>query len=294
LYKKKQNFEQMNAIIAALKFQFKQQLITMKNTVILLFTLCLFSFQSCIVPKKVVYLKDMEPNKVYNTALVPPLRVQKNDRLSIQVTSKNPELAVPFNPDGGVYNVSAQGSVSNVPLTGSNINKGYLVDQEGNIEFPVLGTLNVEGLTLDGVRDMMRDRLVNEQLISDAVIKIELMNLKITMMGAVAGVGVLDVPDSRITLIEAITRSGGLTANAKTSKVAVIREEAGGRKMYMNDIEKMDIFNSPTYYLQQNDIVYVEPRSAEMTPRETLTLTYIGLVTGFATMILGLLNLTRN
>ncbi|MFD2966848.1 polysaccharide biosynthesis/export family protein [Sphingobacterium bambusae] len=266
----------------------------MKNTVILLFALCLFAFQSCIVPKKVVYLKDMEPNKVYNTALVPPLRVQKNDRLSIQVTSKNPELAVPFNPDGGVYNVSREGAVSNVPVTGSNINKGYLVDQEGNIEFPVLGTLNVEGLTLDGVRDMMRDRMVNEKLISDAVIKIELMNLKITMMGAVSSVGVLDVPDSRITLIEAITRSGGISANAKTNKVAVIREEAGGRKMYLNDIEKMDIFNSPTYYLQQNDIVYVEPRSAEMTPRESQTIMYFGLLTGVATMVLTLLNLMRN
>lgn len=263
----------------------------MKHTVIIIFASCLFAFQSCIVPKKVVYLKDMEPNKVYNTALVPPLRIQKNDRLSIQVTSKNPELAVPFNPDGGVYNVSAQGAVTNVPASGSNINKGYLVDQDGNIEFPVLGTLNVEGLTLDGVRDLMRDRLVQEKLISDAVIKIELMNLKITMMGAVGSVGVLDVPDSRITLIEAITRSGGLTSNARPNKVAVIREEAGGRKMYLNDIEKMDLFNSPTYYLQQNDIVYVEPRSAEMTPRETQTLTYFGLLTGVATMVLTLINL---
>ena len=264
----------------------------MKNTVIIIFALCLISFQSCIVPKKVVYLKDMEPDKVYNTTLVPPLRVQKNDRLSIQITSKNPELAIPFNPDGGVYNVSSQGAVTNVPS--ANTNKGYLVDQDGNIEFPVLGTLNVEGMTLDGVRDMLRDRVVQEKMISDAVIKIELMNLKITMMGAVGRVGVLDVPDSRITLLEAITRSGGLTSNAKTDKVAVIREEAGGRKMYMNDVEKMDIFNSPTYYLQQNDIVYIEPRSGEMTPRETQTLTYFGLITGVATMVLTLLNLMRN
>ncbi|GHE39847.1 polysaccharide biosynthesis/export family protein [Sphingobacterium griseoflavum] len=266
----------------------------MKNSVIIIFASCILAFASCIVPKKVVYLKDMEANKVYNTALVPPLRIQKNDRLSIQVTSKNPELAAPFNPDGGVYNVSAQGSVTAVPMAGPNTNKGYLVDQDGNIEFPVLGTINVEGLTLDGVRDMMRDRLVQEKLISDAVIKIELMNLKITMMGAVGAVGVLDVPDSRITLLEAITRSGGLTANAKTNKVAVIREEAGGRKMYLNDIEKMDVFNSPTYYLQQNDIVYVEPRTGEMTPRETMTLTYFGLITGVATMVLTLLNLMRN
>lgn len=267
----------------------------MKNKVFILFALCIFVAQSCIVPKKVVYLKDMEPNKVYNTALVPPLRIQKNDRLSIQISSKTPELAAPFNPDGGVYNVSPQGAITNASsLGGTNTNKGYLVDQEGNIEFPVLGTLNVEGLTLDGLRDLMRDQLVQQKLINDAVIKIELMNLRITMMGAIGSVGVLDVPDSRITLLEAVTRAGGLTANAKPSKVAVIREEAGGRKMYLNDIEKMDIFNSPTYYLQQNDIVYVEPRSGEMTPRETQTLTYFGLITGVATMVLTLLNLMNN
>ncbi|WP_437920471.1 polysaccharide biosynthesis/export family protein [Sphingobacterium sp. LRF_L2] len=265
----------------------------MKNKVLLLFASCLFAFQSCIVPKKVVYLKDMEPDKVYNTTLVPPLRIQKNDRLSIQVSSKTPELAVPFNQDGGVYSVNEQGGVTAAPSVSTLTNKGYLVDEEGNIEFPVLGTLNVEGMTLDGLRDQLRDQLGQQRLISDAVVKIELMNLKITMMGAISTVGVLNVPDSRITLIEAITRSGGLSNNAKTSKVAVIREEAGGRKMYLNDIEKMDIFNSPTYYLQQNDIVYVEPRTGEMTPREQQTLTYFGIITGLTTMVLTFLNLMK-
>lgn len=266
----------------------------MKSKLFYLVILSLLAFQSCIVPRKVVYVKDMEPNQVYKTALVPPLRIQKGDRLSIQVSSKNPELVAPFSQEGGIYTVSEKGAITSTPTAGTSTYRGYLVDQEGNIDFPILGTIPVESLTLEGLKDLLRDQLGQQRLVSDAVVKVELVNLKISMMGAVGGVGVLDVPDGRITLLEAITKSGGLTANAKTDRVAVIREEAGGRKMYLNDIEKMDIFNSPTYYLQQNDIVYVEPRSAEMTPRETMTLTYFGLITGVATMFLTLLNLMNN
>lgn len=266
----------------------------MKSKLFYLFILGLLTVQSCVIPKKIVYVKDMEPNQVYKTALVPPLRIQKGDRLSIQVSSKNPELVAPFSQEGGIYTVSEKGAISAAPTAGASEYRGYLVDQEGNIDFPILGTISVESLTLEGLKDMLRDQLAQQRLVSDAVIKVELVNLKISMMGAVNGVGVLNVSDGRITLLEAITKSGGLTANAKTNKVAVIREEAGGRKMYLNDIEKMDIFNSPTYYLQQNDIVYVEPRTAEMTPRETQTITYFGLITGVATVVLTLLNLMNN
>lgn len=266
----------------------------MKNKLLYLIILGVFAFQSCIVPRKVVYVKDMEPDQVYKTALVPPLRIQKGDRLSIQVSSKNPELVAPFSQEGGIYTVSEKGAITAAPSAGASPYRGYLVDQEGNIDFPILGTISVESLTLEGLKDMLRDQLAQRQLVSDAVVKVELVNLKISMMGAVNGVGVLDVPDGRITLLEAITKSGGLSVNAKTDKIAVIREEAGGRKMYLNDIEKMDIFNSPTYYLQQNDIVYVEPRSAEMTPRETLTLSYFGILTGIATVVLTVINLMNN
>lgn len=172
--------------------------------------------------------------------------------------------------------------------------KGYLVDQLGNIEFPVLGTLNVEGLTLDGLKDMIRDKLLNQNLIGSPIVKIELLNLKVMMMGEINNVGVLTVPDSRITLLEAINRSGGLTRNATVNEISVIREENGVRKVYQNDIQKSDIFNSPTYYLQQNDIVYIKPKTAVLSTKEESTWRYVGILTGLFTLVTSILLLTRH
>src|SRR5690606_16672026 len=110
--------------------------------------------------------------------------------------------------------------------------------------------------SLDGVRDFLKDQLEKRNLLSSPVVKIELLNLKVLVMGE-AGNSIINAPDGRLTLLEAITQSGGLTRNAATDRISVIREENGIRKIYYNDIESKSIFDSPTYYLQQNDIVYV-------------------------------------
>lgn len=238
----------------------------------------LLSFNSCLVSKKIVYLKDLEPNTSYNVPPIPPLRIQKNDRLSIHVSAKNTELAAPFNNVIGVYTVGSNASTN--PSVGD---RGYLVDQQGNIEFPILGTINVEGMSLDGLRDYLKDNLISKNLLSSPVIKIELQNLKVMVMGE-AGNQIINAPDSRLTLLEAITMAGGLSSNATTDKIAVIREEEGLRKIYYNDIESKDIFNSPTYYLQQNDIIYVEPKAGVRSGDEVRTWRIIGMFTTLLSM----------
>ncbi|MBB6130782.1 polysaccharide biosynthesis/export family protein [Mucilaginibacter lappiensis] len=262
----------------------------MKKYFLFIGALGMLLLNSCLVSKKVVYLNDMKIDSAYKTVLAPPIRIQKNDRLSILISSKNPELAAPFNPDGGVYNLSEKGTVA---AASSFSEKGYLVDQLGNIEFPVLGTLNIEGMTLDGLKDLIRDKLINQKLVNSPIVKIELLNLKVMMMGEVNAVGVLSVPDSKITLLEAINRSGGLTRNATLEEISVIREENGVRKMYVNNIQKADIFNSPTYYLQQNDIVYVKPKSAVLSTREESTWRYIGLSTGMIGLVVGIIAISK-
>ncbi|MEI5985191.1 MULTISPECIES: polysaccharide biosynthesis/export family protein [Sphingobacterium] len=248
------------------------------------FTLLLLN--SCLVSKKVVFVEDMSPNLQYEMEKIPPLKIQANDRLSIQVGSKNPELAAPFNNESGLYTVDEKGAIlSNV--VGSD--RGYLVDQNGNIEFPILGTLNVEGKSIDEIKNLIKSRLEGDKILNDATVKVELTNLKIIMMGEVGGIGILNVPDGQINLLEAITRSGGLTNNAMTNEVAVIREENGTRKMYLNDIEKVALFESPTFHLKQNDIVYVKPRTAVTTPREDMTWRYIGMFTGLTTLVFTML-----
>lgn len=216
--------------------------------------------------------------------------ITKNDRVSIQVSAKSLELAAPFNTVAGTYKVGNDGSVSTGIDQSSNA-QGYLIDRE-NIAFPVLGNLHVEGLTLEEVRDLVRNKLINGQLISEPIVKVEILNFKISVTGAI-GNRVLDAPDGRMTLLEAITKAGGIGLNAAPDKITVIREEDGVRRKIVTNIQSQEIFNSPAYYLKQNDIVYIEPKSAEVTPKEDRFWRYFGVGTGLLGTVIGILTLIK-
>lgn len=228
----------------------------MRSLVLLIGVSLLMCLNSCLYSKKVVYFKDVQYDSIYKATPIPPLKIQKYDRISVQVSARNPELAIPFNNQAGAFTVSESGAVNS-----STMERGYLVDQFGNIDFPVLGTLHVEGMTLDGLRDFIKEKLVANNLINSPVVKVELMNLKVVVVGE-AGNKIISAPDGKITLLEAITDAGGLSRNAAADKIVVIREEDGVRKIYKNDIQSLTFFDSPVYYLKQNDIVYVEPKAA--------------------------------
>ena len=264
----------------------------MKKCLPVFFVGWMLLLNSCVVSKKVVYLKDMLPDTTYKAMMAPALRIQKNDRLSIIVAAKSRELAAPFNEGMITYQLDDQG---NLPVSSSSSmnTQGYLVDNNGEIEFPILGTLPIEGKTLNDVKNMIKKRLVDEKLINNPMIKIELLNLKINMMGEVNKVGVLNVTDPRITLLEAISRSGGLTVNAAANRITVIREENGVRRIVINDIQSKEIFNSPTFYLQQNDIVYIEPKDAQPTPKVQNNWRYISTGIGLVATIFTILNLLK-
>ena len=227
---------------------------------------------SCINTKRIVYLEDMREDISYPMNAQPEMRIQRDDRLSIIVNSRNPELTVPFNiSTGGDFQVTSNGDVSTTAGSQKQ-EKGYMVDLNGYIEFPILGKLKVVDLTRKQVADLIKNRLISENLINDPLIFVDILNIKITVMGEVKSPQVLQVEDSRITLLEAITRTGGVTTNALLDRVAVIREEGNERKMYMHDIRSSDIFYSPCYYLQQNDMVYIHPKFAEANTKERRTL----------------------
>jgi polysaccharide export outer membrane protein len=240
---------------------------------------------SCVSPKKVTYLRDMEPNFLYFSATKPELRIVQDDRLRIVINSENRELLAPFKTEIGGYQVESDGEVKTVdsPVIQET---GYVVDRQGNIEYPVLGILHVEGLTKQELSDLIKNRLKQEKLVSDAIVTVELLNLKITMMGEVGRVGVLSVAENRITLLEAITRSGGLTANASMNNVVVIREDGDGRRMLENDLHTIELFNSPGFYLQQNDIVYVKPKAGAPSAKENRAWQFYGTLLGLASTII--------
>lgn len=252
--------------------------------------ICLLN--ACLVPKNIVYVNNMEVDSAYAVQQKEALKIQKNDRLSVVITAKNPELALPFNQGVGSYRVAENGQVAAVPNAAA-AQEGFLVDQAGNIEFPILGTLHVEGLSLEEIKALLKRGIEEQQLISEPGVKVELVNMKITVLGAISSVGVLTVPDSRLNILEAVALSGGVAANADFEKIAVIREENGQRTMTYVNIEDKAIFDSPVYDLQQNDIVYVTPKSSPNTPREDRNWRYVTTVLGLTTLTFTVLNWMR-
>lgn len=265
----------------------------MKKIILGIFLLIgVFTLNSCFVSKKIAFVEDMEKEVAYDAKSIPPLKVQKGDRISIQVASKTPELALPFNQGtSNSYDVDDNGNIQK-DINGG-ITKGYLVDITGSIEFPLLGNIYVENFSLEEIKTMIKEKLISAKLINDPNIIIELLNLKISVLGEVVRPNIQIVPDSRITLIQAISRSGGFTANSSTDKIIVIREEDGVRKLYTHDFKSKDIFLSPAYYLKQNDIVYVEPKSGRFSSREETSFRFLSTGLAFIGIILTTLNLTK-
>ena len=220
--------------------------------------LCLLTLLvSCSAPKEVPYLQDITSLKEENIDKIYEVIIHKDDLLAILVNSKDPELAMPFNMPMVTYRVGSATSGGQQRLL------GYLVDQNGDIDFPILGKLHVEGLTRMQVTELIKQKLISEDLIKDPIVTVQFLNFKVSVMGEVARPGTFDISGDRITLLEALSMAGDLTIYGRRDRVAVIREKDGKRRILYHDLRSSDIFQSPCYYLQQNDIVYVEPNKAK-------------------------------
>ena len=209
---------------------------------------------ACTSPKKVVYLQDVEPFQKQEIEQRYEVIIHSDDLLSIVVSSKEPEVALPFNMPIVTHQIG--GSTSG-GQSGQRI-LGYLVDVDGYIDFPVLGQIKVEGLTRKQLINLIKNQLIERNLLKDPVITVQFLNFKVSVMGEVAHPGSFSISGDRITLLEALSMAGDLTVYGKRDRVAVIRENKGERTILYHDLRSSDVFKSP-YYLQQNDIIYVEP-----------------------------------
>ena len=219
--------------------------------------LCLLAIlASCSAPQEVLYLQDIASLKEEVIDKNYEVIIHKDDLLAILVNSKDPELAMPFNMPMVSFQIGSTTS-------GQQRLLGYLVDQNGDIDFPILGRLHVEGLTRMQVTELIKQKLMNEDLIKDPIVTVQFLNFKVSVMGEVARPGTFDISGDRITLLEALSMAGDLTIYGRRDRVAVIREKDGKRRILYHDLRSSDIFQSPCYYLQQNDIVYVEPNKAK-------------------------------
>ena len=259
---------------------------TKKLISLLLYGILFIAMSSCVA-KKTIIAEDMQPNLPYALNAQSNIKVQPDDKLSISVYSGNSELAMPFNMMGSSFRINSQGELASAE-NASRQGDGYVVDSEGNIEFPVLGMIHVGGLTMQEVSGCIKDKLVGKNLLNNPIVIAKLINLKISVLGEVQSVGVITAPEDHINLIEAIARAGGLSNNAMPEKVAVIRRDDNQRKMIMVNLRSESLFNSPAYNLQQNDIVFVYPRSPKSSEQEdrswriySTVMGLVGLLTSF-------------
>ena len=213
-------------------------------------------FTACTSTKKIIYLQDVVPLKQQEIEQKYEVIIHGDDLLAIMVNSRDPELALPFNMPMVSYQLGSN-------TGGQQRVLGYLVDTNGNIDFPILGEIHVEGLTRMQLTELIKKRLVDEDLIKDPIVTVQFLNFKVSVIGEVSRPGSFTVSGDRITLLEALSMAGDLTIYGRRDRVGVIRENNGKRTILFHDLRSADIFNSPCYYLQQNDIVYVEPNKAK-------------------------------
>lgn len=244
----------------------------MKHLSLLVVSILSLSFLcSCGTRERMLYLKDMEDTMDYPVSKKYEMKIQRDDKLKIIVSSKDPELSLAFNlPGVGGYSVSNDGTVETTSSVTSK-EQGYIVDVNGDIDFPILGKLHVEGLTRNQVTRLIKDELEKRELLKNPLVQVDILNFTFSVLGEVNHVGRFTIDGDRITILEAIAMAGDLKAGtSRIDHVAVFRDFGDTRRVIHVDLQSKDIFLSPAYYLQQNDIVYVEPngrRAQEQTER---------------------------
>ena len=244
----------------------------MKNYYLALIVIALLS-SSCVPSKDILYLQGSQ-NSENNSSNYEPL-IQKDDLLFINISSSQAEAVAPFNLDSQSKDITSSTSGF------SNQKQTYLVDNNGNIEFPIIGTLNAAGYSVNEFRDFLKNKLKN--FVSDAVINIRIVNFKVTVTGEVGQPGVVSTNSQRFTLFDAIAMSGDLTLYGRRDNILIVRDFQGIKTYNRVDITKADFVNSPFYYLDQNDLIYVEPKKTKINS------TAIGTNIPFIVSVVGLL-----
>ena len=210
----------------------------------------MISMGSCVSKKEMVYLQDADGIDAIEAIVKVEPKIQQNDILSINVSAMDAEAALPFN-------LFEAGNTTSVPKPIT-----YLVNSDGEINFPVLGKIKVEGFTTKEMTSHLAETLA--VYIKNPIVNIRLTNFKVTVLGEVKSPGTYPVPNERISILEAIGLAGDLTIQGKRKTVVLIREQNGKRTFVDIDLTNKELLNSPYFYLAQNDVLIVEPNKTKM------------------------------
>ncbi|WP_025739877.1 polysaccharide biosynthesis/export family protein [Aquimarina pacifica] len=260
----------------------------MRNRILCLILIVVTSF-SCKVPTDVVYFQESQNlEEISSTNTFTPV-FKVDDVVSIFISAADMDAARPFNLMRGA-------SLSTSSVTGGGADAGtsseptYLIDEEGNIDYPVLGRMKIAGLTRTQVKELIKEKL--KVYINDPIVSVRLKNFKITVLGEISRPGSYTIPNERITVIEALGLAGDTTIRGKRENVVVIRENDGVNTYHRVDLTSKSIFESPVYYLAQNDVLYIEPNDARIRESKTrnntvgIVVSIVGVLISVAALIL--------
>jgi polysaccharide export outer membrane protein len=255
----------------------------MKNYILIVFS-CLLIVSCKVHTEKYIYFQHKNTdtlaiiaNSVSKTTSEHTV-FQADDLVAITVSSIDPEAVRPF-----VMGLSSKGDVSK----GDNA-PGYLIDADGNIDFPLIGTVNILGLNRIQATVLLKEKI--KSYVKDPIVHVSLQNFKITILGEVSKPGVYTMNHERISVPEALGLAGDLTINGVRHNVLLIRDEEGIKREIRIDLTSRDIFRSPYYYLHQNDILYVEPSKSKITSTKPVTV-YGSLAIAGTSLLISILNL---
>lgn len=260
---------------------------------LLLFSLTCLLLASCKSYKKVPYMQDSELidfsnniQQLYNAKIMP------KDLLTINVNTSDPEASAPYNLI--TQTLLNRGSQQRSSLSSQAALIEYLVDNEGYINFPQLGHLKVGGMTKEECEDMIAEKL-RPFLKEDPIITVRMSNYKISVIGEVAHPGTFTVSNEKVNVLEALAMAGDLTVYGLRENVKLLREGADGKREIVElNLNKTDIINSPYFYLQQNDVIYVTPnkmkaKNSEVGNTTTYWISGISIVISIATLLVSIL-----
>ena len=237
------------------------------NSLLVVSLICLLG--SCAAPKNVAYFQNAEAIRGMSLQNEQSLRLRPKDKINILVSSADPMLVSQFNLTAATSNMRSLGSTTSPKTTAGSTSGNstaqllaYTVDEQGDINFPVLGKVAVGGKTRQEVAEYIRLRLIERELVLDPTVTVEYVNLSVKILGEVNHPGRIDITKDYFTIVDAIADAGDLTINGQRENVMVLREVDGEDQTYViNLCDRQDMLTSPAYYLQQNDVIYVTPNS---------------------------------
>src|SRR5690606_29888072 len=219
----------------------------------------LLLFSSCAEQRNLVYFDDIQQSDAYQQAITNAHepKIQVGDIMGITVSTLDPTSNALFNTGAVIQGTNPQLSTSSAAGSTNLGKEGYLVGNDGTINFPVVGKINLQGLTLTQAHEKMRNEI--SEYVKEPIVNVRYMNFKVTVIGEVTRPTTFTVDNEKINVLEALGRAGDMTAFGMRENVLVIREVDGKRNMARLNLNSSNAFQSPYFYLQQNDIVYVEP-----------------------------------